>query len=51
VTGLREHLHDVDVPDPAGVTRFDLWIARDGQGYAYTLDRILSNLFLVRGIG
>jgi len=34
-------------PDPAGLTRFDLYVAREGEAYAYTLDRWLTNLFLL----
>jgi hypothetical protein len=46
-SGEREIVREVRARDPAGVTRFDLWIARDGEAYAYTLDRLLTNLFLL----
>jgi hypothetical protein len=35
--------------DPAGVSRFEVHVLRDGQAYVYTLDRILTNLFVVEG--
>ncbi len=49
-TGQRTRIREVRVPDPAGVTRFELWVARDGEAYAYTLDRQLSNLYLLENI-
>jgi eukaryotic-like serine/threonine-protein kinase len=49
-TGRREKLRDIRAPDPAGVSRFDLWVSRDVTSYAYTLDRILTNLFLLEGL-
>ena len=49
-TGERRFLREVRAPDPAGVTRFDLHVARDGEAYAYTLDRWLTNLFLLENI-
>ena len=50
VTGERE-FREVRAPDPAGVTRFDLRISRDGEAYAYSLDRWLTNLFLIENVG
>ena len=49
-TGDREVVREVRAPDPAGVTRFDLWVARDGEAYAYQLDRFLTNLFLLENL-
>ena len=49
-TGERTRLREIRVPDPAGVTRFELWVAGDGAAYAYTLDRMLSNLYLVENV-
>ena len=50
VTGEREFFREVRVPDPAGVTRFDLWLSRDGESYAYTLDRWLTDLFVIENV-
>ena len=49
-TGSREVVREIRLPDPAGVTQFDLWISDDGQRYVYTSGRRLSNLFLVEGL-
>jgi WD40 repeat protein len=49
-TGDRSFFREVRVPDPAGVTRFDLWLSRDGETYVYTLDRWLSNLFVIENL-
>jgi hypothetical protein len=49
-SGEREIVREVRAPDPAGVTRFDSWTARDGEAYAYQLDRLLTNLFLVENL-
>ncbi len=49
-TGERELVREIRVPDPASVTRFDLHVARDGEAYAYTLDRSSSNLFLIENL-
>jgi hypothetical protein len=50
VTGERIYMYDLRMPDPAGVTRFEPWVSRDGQVHAYGLDRILNNLFVVEGL-
>lgn len=49
-TGDRRQVREIRVPDPAGVTRFELWVSADGQAYAYTLDRLVSNLFLLENL-
>jgi hypothetical protein len=49
-TGRRALVHRIRAPDPAGVMRFALWVARDGKAYAYTLGRMLENLFLLENI-
>jgi hypothetical protein len=48
--GERQFMRETRAPDPAGVTRFDLWLARDGEAYVYTLDRTLSNLFVLTNV-
>jgi hypothetical protein len=35
--------------DEAGVTLFDLRLARDGETYAYSVNRTVSDLFLLEG--
>jgi len=50
LTGDRRTVRDYRATDPAGVSRFDLWVSRDGNAYAYTLDRRLTNLFVVEGL-
>jgi hypothetical protein len=49
-TGERRTIREIRAPDPAGVTRFDLWVSRNGEAYAYTLDRWLHNLFVIEGL-
>ena len=49
-TGKRTLVRRIRASDPAGVTRFALWVARDGEAYAYTLDRVLTNLFLLENV-
>ncbi len=49
-TGERSLVREIRAPDPAGVTRFDLYVARDGEAYAYTLDTQLTNLFLLENV-
>jgi hypothetical protein len=50
VTGERRFVRDIRITDPAGITRFEPWVSRDGQSYAYGLDRALANLFVLRNI-
>jgi hypothetical protein len=47
MTGARGFLREIRVPDPAGATRFDLSLSRTGEAYAYSLDRWLTNLFVI----
>jgi len=49
-TGRRVLVREVRLPDPAGVTQFDLWVSRDGDAYTYTLGRRTDNLFLIEGL-
>jgi hypothetical protein len=49
-TGERRTIREYRAADPAGVLRFDLWVSRDGNSHAYTLDRRLTNLFVVEGL-
>jgi hypothetical protein len=50
VSGERRPLREIRAAEAAGVTRFDVWVSRDGNAYAYSLDRTLSNLFVVEGL-
>jgi Tol biopolymer transport system component len=49
-TGARRTIDEIRVPDPAGVLRFDVFVARDGEAWAYSLTRSASNLFVVDGL-
>ena len=49
-TGERVFVREIRAHDPAGVTSFDVWIARDGQAYGYHTYRRLTNLFVVEGL-
>jgi hypothetical protein len=49
-TGERRTIREIGAPDPAGVTRFDPRVSRNGEAYAYTLDRWLHNLFIIEGL-
>jgi hypothetical protein len=50
ITGEREYVRVIRAADPAGVTRFEPWVSRDGQAQAYTLDRVRTNLFVHEGL-
>jgi hypothetical protein len=49
-TGARTFLQEIRVHDAAGATRFDLKLSRSGQAYAYSLDRWLTNLFVIENV-
>ncbi len=50
VSGERTTVRTLRALDPAGVSRFEAYVSRDGEAYVYTLDRILTNLFVVEGL-
>ena len=50
-TGKREFWKELSPPDPAGINLISPpRITRDGKGYVYSYNRILSDLFLAEGI-
>jgi Tol biopolymer transport system component len=50
-TGKRERVKDIAPADTAGfVALMDLSLTPDGKAYAYTYVRMLSNLYIVRGV-
>ena len=50
-TGKRELLKELTPPDPAGISNVaPPAIAADGRTYAYSYNRILSDLFLAEGL-
>jgi hypothetical protein len=49
-TGEREVLRDIRLSDSAGAMFFDVWVAADGQAYAYATSRSPGALFLVEGL-
>jgi WD40 repeat protein len=50
-TGTRERWKEIQPPDPAGILGITrVRITPDGRSYAYTFSRILSDLFLARGL-
>jgi sugar lactone lactonase YvrE len=51
VTGRKELLKEVMPSDPAGVFRPNaFYITPDGKGYAYSVSRYFSDLYLVKGL-
>jgi dipeptidyl aminopeptidase/acylaminoacyl peptidase len=46
-TGERALVRRVRAPDPAGIARFDVWVARNGQAFAYSLARVSENLVVL----
>ena len=48
-TGERRIRKEVRAADEAGITLFDLKLARDGETYAYSANRFLTDLFLLEG--
>jgi hypothetical protein len=50
VTGQSEFLRDIRVADVAGITRVEPWVSRDGQAYAFGLDRMLTNLYVLENV-
>ena len=50
-TGKRELWKELTPPDPAGISNVSQpAIANDGKTYAYSYNRILSDLFLANGV-
>jgi hypothetical protein len=49
-TGAREFWREVEPPDPAGIYELSLLITPDGETWAYTYKRFLSNLYAVSGL-
>ena len=50
-TGARGRWQEVAMADPAGVTRgMSVVLTPDGRSIAYTVNRVLSELYLVRGL-
>src|SRR5579871_129778 len=51
-TGQRKSFRQIQVPDRAGLTMADstMTITPDGATYAYTYRRVLSDLFLAKGL-
>jgi eukaryotic-like serine/threonine-protein kinase len=51
VTGRKELLKEVMPSDPAGIFRPNaFYITPDGKGYAYSVSRYFSDLYLVKGL-
>ena len=48
-TGERRVRREVRAADEAGITLFGLKLARDGETYAYSANRFLTDLFLLEG--
>jgi dipeptidyl aminopeptidase/acylaminoacyl peptidase len=50
-TGRRTMLYELAARDPAGASApFNMRLTRDGKSYAYGLERILNDLYLVEGL-
>jgi hypothetical protein len=49
-TGARTLWREIEPPDPAGVFAMRLLMTPDGETWAYTYQRFLSNLYTVGGL-
>ena len=50
-TGRRELLKEIMPADLAGVFGFNrIFMTPDGKGYAYSVSRVLSDLYVVEGL-
>ena len=50
-TGRRAMLYELAARDPAGASApYNMRLTRDGKSYAYALERILNDLYLVEGL-
>jgi hypothetical protein len=49
-TGRRDFVREVRAQSPAGVTAFDVFVSRNGRGFAYATALRLANLFVVEGL-
>jgi hypothetical protein len=50
-TGRREPWKEIAPPDPAGVQSIpSLRFSEDGKSYAYSIGRLLSDLYVVDGL-
>jgi hypothetical protein len=48
--GSRTKLHEVGVPEPGDVFRREFVVADNGRAYAFSFQRDLASLYLVRGV-
>jgi serine/threonine protein kinase len=49
-TGRRDVIREFQLPDPAGVMSFDVWVGADGESAAYATARSTGALFLLDGV-
>lgn len=49
-TGRRDLVREIRAQSPAGVTAFDVFVSRDGRGFAYSTALRLANVFVVEGL-
>jgi hypothetical protein len=49
-TGRRDLVREIHAQAPAGVTAFDVFVSRDGRGFAYSTALRLANVFVVEGL-
>ena len=49
-TGARELSHEVEPLDATGIYGMHLLVTPDGETWAYTYQRFLSNLYVVSGL-
>ncbi len=49
--GARTRLHQISAPEPGDTFRRELVVADDGRAYAFSFQRDLASLYLVRGVG
>ena len=50
VTGARTVLHEIPAPEPGDVFRREFVVADDGRAFAFSYQRDLASLYLVRGV-
>ena len=49
-TGVRTVLHEIPAPEPGDVFRREFVVADDGRAFAFSFQRDLASLYLVRGV-
>jgi hypothetical protein len=43
-------MREIFAPDQSAVSRFEPWVSRDAESYAYSLDRQIMSLYVLENI-